>query len=71
MQKDQRKAEKKDNKEGIKLFCSSLKKKMLYANKTGRHLEINMTQKVKELPPTKDNYVQFAEGDRMITVMIQ
>ncbi len=44
MQKGQRKAQKMDNKEGIKLFCKSLKKQMLYANKDGRHFGINTTQ---------------------------
>ena len=70
MQKAQRKAEKKANKEGIKLFCNSLKKQMLSANKNGRHFDINMSQ----YPQTNMNsgeWISFAEGDKIITVMIE
>lgn len=69
MQKARRKAKKKESKEGIKSFCNSLKSHMLLANKEGRHIEINMRQGVIECPGDGD-YIEFAEGDRLITVLI-
>ena len=73
MQKSQRKSEKKANKEGIKIFCGSLKKQMLYANKKGKSVSIHISQYPKEIMPAVESggYIEFAEGDRMITVMLE
>ena len=72
MSKKRRLSQKKENKEAIIFFCSSLKKQMLHANKKGKPFSIEMSQHPGEVTAIgSGDYIEFSEGDKMITVILE